>query len=98
MSTLLQRVEGYMAGGRYVVHAELSGSDLEKDIQVTVGPGYLTIKADGAEESTGTPRAEFCCGSFTRTVPLPAEADGDDVTAGCDHGILTVSIGLKTPE
>jgi HSP20 family molecular chaperone IbpA len=80
MSTLLQLVEGSMADGRYVVRAELSGPDLEKDIQVTVRPGYLTIKGK----------------RWNRTVPLPAEADSDDVTAGCEHGILTVSIGLKT--
>jgi HSP20 family molecular chaperone IbpA len=96
MSTLLQRVEGFMADGRYIVRAELSGFDLEKDMEVTVGPGYLTIKAEQAEKSEGMHQAEFSHGSFTRTVPLPAEADSDDVTADCDHGILTVSIGLKT--
>lgn len=96
MSTLLQLVEGSMADGRYVVRAELSGFDLEKDIEVTVRPGYLTIKAGQAEKSEGMHQPEFSYGSLTRTVPLPAEADSDDVTADCDHGILTVSIGLKT--
>lgn len=96
MSTLLQLVEGSMADGRYVVRAELPGFDLEKDIEVTVGPGYLTIKAEQAEKSGGMHPSEFSYGSLTRTVPLPAEADSDDVTTGCDHGILTVSIGLKS--
>jgi len=97
MSTLRQRVEGYMADGRYVVRAELPGGDPEEAIEVTAGPGYLTIKAERTDESEGTHPSEFRGGSFTRTVPLPAEADGGDVTAGCDDGILTVSIGLKNP-
>lgn len=29
---------------------------------------------------------------------LPADADDEDVTAGCHNGILTVSIGLKNTE
>ena len=95
MSTLLHLVEGSMADGRYVVRAELSGFDLEKDAEVAVWPGYLTIKAEQAGKSEGMHQSEFSYGSLTRTVPLPAEADSDDVTVGRDHGILTVSIGLK---
>jgi HSP20 family molecular chaperone IbpA len=29
-------------------------------------------------------------------MPLPAQANADDVKASYDHGILTVSVGLKT--
>ena len=34
-------------------------------------------------------------GSFSRSLPLPADANADDVKASYDHGILTVSVGLK---
>ena len=74
------RVEGSMADGRYVVRAELSGFDLEKDIEVTVGPGYLIIKAEQAGKSEGMHQSEFSDGSLAHTVPLPAEADSDNVT------------------
>jgi len=90
------RVEEYVAGGRYVVRAELPGFDPDKDVEVTVGPGFLTIKAERTDESEGKHRSEFRYGSFTRTVSLPADADDEDVTAGCHNGVLTVSIGLKT--
>lgn len=92
------RVEEYAADGRYVVRAELPGFDPEEDIDVTVGPGFLTIKAERTDEAERRHHSEFRYGSFTRTVLLPADADDDDVTAGCHNGILTVSIGLKTAQ
>ena len=92
------RVEDFVADGRYVVRAELAGFDPEKEIDVTVGPGFLTIHAERSDESEGRHRSEFRYGKFTRTVALPADADSDDVTAGCHNGILTVSIGLKNDE
>jgi HSP20 family protein len=92
------RVEDYVADGRYVVRAEVPGFDPDENVEVTVGPGFLTIKAERADESEGKHHSEFRYGHFTRTVPLPAEADDNDVTAGCHNGILTVSIGLKTTE
>jgi HSP20 family protein len=92
------RLEDHVAEGRYVVRAELAGFDPEKDIEVTVGPGFLTIKAERADESEGRHHSEFRYGRFTRTVALPADADDNDVTAACHNGILTVSIGLKNAE
>ena len=92
------RVEDFVADSRYVVRAELAGFDPEKEIDVTVGPGFLTIHAERSDESEGRHRSEFRYGKFTRTVALPADADSDDVTAGCHNGILTVSIGLKNDE
>ena len=92
------RVEDFVADSRYVVRAELAGFDPAKEIDVTVGPGFLTIHAERSDESEGRHRSEFRYGKFTRTVALPADADSDDVTAGCHNGILTVSIGLKNDE
>ena len=74
------RVEDFVADGRYVVRAELAGFDPEKEIDVTVGPGFLTIHAERSDESEGRHRSEFRYGKFTRTVALPADADSDDVT------------------
>ena len=92
------RVEDFVAGGRYVVRAELPGFEPEKEIDVTVGPGFLTIHAERSDESEGRHRSEFRYGKFTRTVALPADSDSGDVTADCHNGILTVSIGLKNDE
>lgn len=89
------RVEDYMEGDRYMVRAELPGIDPEKDVEVTVGAGYLTVHAERHQKTETKHRSEFRYGSFTRSLPLPASADEDDVKATYHDGILTVSIGLK---
>jgi HSP20 family molecular chaperone IbpA len=89
------RVEEYAEGNRYLIKAELAGIDPEKDLEVTVGSGYLTIHAERSGQIEGKHRSEFRYGSFTRTLALPAGAHEDDITASYHGGILTVSIGLK---
>ncbi len=90
------RVEEYMEDGHCLIRAELAGFDPEKDVEVTVGSGYLTIHAERSDKIAGKRRSEFRYGSFSRTLPLPANADEDAVTASYRDGILTISVGLKT--
>ena len=89
------RIEDFVEGDHYLVRAELAGIDPEKDVEVTVGSGYLTIRAERHDKTEGKHRTEFRYGSFSRSLPLPGDANADDVTATFDHGILTVSVGLK---
>jgi HSP20 family protein len=90
------RVEDYLEGDHYMVRAELAGIDPEKDVEVTVGAGYLTIRAERHDKTEGKHRTEFRYGAFTRSLPLPANANEDDVKATYHDGILTVSVGLHT--
>jgi len=92
------KVEEYVEGDHYLIRAELAGIDPEKDVQVTVGSGYLTIHAERSDKIEGKHRSEFRYGSFSRTLTLPVNADEDAVTASYRDGILTVSVGLKTEE
>jgi HSP20 family protein len=92
------RVEEYLEGDHYLIRAELAGIDPGKDVEVTVGSGYLTIRAERHDKTQGKHRSEFRYGSFTRTLALPADADEDAVTASYRNGILTISIGLKTEQ
>jgi len=89
------RIEDFVEDDHYMVRAELAGIDPEKDVEVTMGPGYLTIRAERHDMTEGKHRTEFRYGSFSRSLPLPANANPDDIKATCDHGILTVSVGLK---
>jgi HSP20 family molecular chaperone IbpA len=89
------RVEDYIEDNHYMVRAELAGINPEKDLEVTVGSGYLTIHAERFDQSEGKHRSEFRYGSFTRTLALPETADEEDVTATYSGGILTLSVGLK---
>ena len=92
------RVEEYVEGDHYMIRAELAGLDPEKDVEVTVGSGYLTIRAERSDKTEGKHRSEFRYGSFSRTMGLPANADEDAVTASYRYGILTISVGLKTEQ
>lgn len=92
------RIEEYVEGDNAVIRAELPGMDPDKDVDVTVQDGVLTIKAERTEEKTEKGRSEFRYGSFLRRVMLPTGADETDVTATYDKGILTVKIAVKQPE
>ncbi|NYH84066.1 Hsp20/alpha crystallin family protein [Actinopolymorpha cephalotaxi] len=85
------RVEDYLEEGTYVLRAELPGVDPDKDVEITVDEGMLTVKAERREEG----RSEFHYGSFARTVPLPTGADESDVRASYSNGILEVRVGVR---
>lgn len=89
------RVEEYSEDGHYVVKAELAGIDPAKEAEVTVGGGYLTIRAERHASVEEAHHSEFRYGVFSRTLALPADADADDVTAAYADGILTVTVGTK---
>lgn len=86
------RVEDSIRDDHYIVRAELPGMDPDKDVEITVEDGTLTIHAERREEHKEAHRSEFHYGSFTRTVPLPARADTEHIAATYDKGILEVSI------
>ena len=92
------RVEEYVEGDRYMIRAELAGVDPAKDVEVMVGSGYLTIRAERSDKIEHKHRSEFRYGSFSRTIVMPANADEDAVTASYSDGILEISIGLKTEQ
>src|SRR5215831_16985230 len=89
------RVEDYVEDGSYVLRAELPGVDPEKDIEVTVSKGVLTISAQRQEETEGKHRSEFRYGAFARSVTLPERADEDRIRASYDRGVLEVVVNLK---
>jgi HSP20 family protein len=92
------RLEEYVEDDKYVIRAELAGIDAAKDVEVMVGSGYLTIRAERSDKTSGKHRSEFRYGSFSRTISLPVNADEDAVTASYRDGILEISVGLKTEQ
>jgi HSP20 family protein len=91
----LLRLEDETREGIYEVRAELPGVDPIEDVEVTVRDGRLTIKALRTRTTESNGLSEFSYGSFSRTVPLPADADEDDISATYDRGILTVTVPLS---
>jgi HSP20 family molecular chaperone IbpA len=88
------RIEDYIEDGQYVVRAEIAGIDPEKDLEVSAGAGYLSIRAVRSGKIEGKHRSEFRYGSFTRTIELPPGADADSVAADYSGGILTIKVAV----
>ena len=78
------------------VAAELPGLE-EKDIQVSLEDGVLTIRGERTaevknEDAKEIRHVETFRGKYERSLRLPAEVDADGVKAVYRNGILTVTL------
>jgi HSP20 family protein len=77
----------------YTVECELPGMD-QKDIDVSVASGVLTIKGvkKGGAETKGAKvyRKETWEGSFQRTLSLPQNLEADKIEASYKEGVLRI--------
>jgi len=89
------RMEDYVRNGDYVVRAELPGVDPEKEVEVSVRDGILSIRAERKEEAIDKSHSEFRYGVFSRQIALPPGADEEHVEASYDKGILEVVVAMK---
>jgi len=94
------RIDVAEADKEIKVTAELPGME-DKDIDISLTKDMLTIKGEKKEEKEEKGksfyRMERSYGSFSRTIPLPAEIDTNKVKADFKKGILTVMLP-KTPQ
>ncbi|WP_230533402.1 Hsp20/alpha crystallin family protein [Microvirga roseola] len=75
------------------VCAELPGLD-EKEVEVLMGDGVLTIRGEKKSEVEDKEHAfsERYYGRFERRIPLPWEVQEDKVEASFKNGVLTVAM------
>jgi HSP20 family protein len=82
----------------FEITAELPGIS-EKDVDVTLADGVLTVKGEKREEKEDKDKnyylAERSYGSFQRSFRLPDNADQDKISAAVAKGVLTVTIAKK---
>jgi len=88
------RVEDYVRENEYVIRAELPGIDPDKDLEISIARGMLTIRAERHEEHEGRHRSEFRYGAYERHMALPENIKDEEIKAAYDKGILTVTIPL----
>lgn len=79
----------------FLVTADLPG--LDKDaIDISLDDGVLTISGDrkleNETEGEGFRRFERAYGSFSRSFSLPQGVDVENVQAGFDNGVLTLTL------
>ncbi|MDQ0092494.1 Hsp20/alpha crystallin family protein [Paeniglutamicibacter psychrophenolicus] len=88
------RVEEFVEDNTLVVRAELPGIDPDKDVEVSVADGVLSISArreDTSEtRSEGRYRSEFRYGSMLRRIALPEGVGESEIKASYKDGILEV--------
>lgn len=79
----------------YEITAELPGLD-EKDIEVKLANGVLTIKGEKREEREEKQKdyyvSERRYGSFIRSFQVPEGVDADKIVASFSKGVLTLSL------
>lgn len=88
-------VEGEKA---YEISAELPGMD-EKNIEVKVADGVLTIKGEKREETEKKEKDYFLqersFGSFERSFEVPDSVEVDQIAASFKKGVLTLTLPKK---
>jgi HSP20 family protein len=84
-------------GTDVVIMLELPGIDVEKDVDIEVAQGRLTItgerqerriQREGEDDQRGVLVRELRYGSFRREFALPEHVKAEDVDAGYDRGML----------
>jgi HSP20 family protein len=95
------RCEEYVEDGKYVLRVEMPGVDPDKDVEVSVADGVLTVAAERREARKEGQRSEFYYGTMRRSLTLPLGVDETAVMAAYHDGILEVTVPLpeeqKTP-
>lgn len=91
------RIEEFSRNGDFVIRAELPGIDPDKDVQIKMQDGMLTIEGTREEHTESDQRSEFFYGRFMRTLTLPSGADEKKIKAEYRDGILEVSIPMRGP-
>lgn len=86
--------DAYRMGDRFYIHVDLPGVDPDS-IDVEIEKNSLTISAErkwDRDEETQVLLNERPAGSFSRQFYLGEGLDTENIEAGYDHGVLTVSI------
>lgn len=78
------------------VIAELPGMD-QKDVEVSLADGVLTLKGEKKSENAGALYTERWHGRFQRSLQLGPDVDPEKVSAAFKNGVLTITLA-KRPE
>ena len=83
----------------FEIATELPGLD-QKDVEVTVSEGVLTIKGEKKEEKEQKGESYYLSerrfGAFLRTFELPRGVDADRIEANFEKGVLRIVLPKKT--
>lgn len=97
---VMPKVDVRENGDAITVEAELPGME-EKDVDVTLRDGILTIKGEKKSERTTKEddyhMSERSYGSFQRSFRVPDNVDNENISAKLEKGVLHITLP-KRPE
>lgn len=98
----VMKIEEFVEDDTMVIKAELPGIDPDKDVEINVADGTLTIRAERRQESKieekGRFQSEFSYGAFSRVMTLPTGATEKDIRATYKDGILEIRVPINKAE
>src|SRR5207302_7949615 len=96
--TFVPAVDIYEDERSITLKVEVPGMD-EKDLDIKLENNTLTVrgerKFEKEEKEENFHRIERRYGTFTRSFTLPQTVDTNRVTAGYEHGVLTIKLAKK---
>jgi HSP20 family protein len=82
----------------FIVTVELAGANKD-DVHVEIEDGVLTVrgekKSEREEKNEKRRYTERSFGVFSRSFTLPSNANGEDVKASFENGVLRIEIGKQ---
>src|SRR5690606_28071003 len=92
---LMPKVDIAAEGNHYTITVEVPGVE-EKDLEVSIADGTLTIRGEKRHEQENREkqyhRVERSYGAFQRMLSLPNDANEEAVEAKFKNGILTLTV------
>lgn len=88
------RMEEIRQDGQLILRVEVPGVDPDKDIDVAIDRGTLTVSGRRVESDQTADRSEFSYGEFMRVITLPRGVDEESVTASYRGGILDIRMDM----
>lgn len=93
--SLTPAIEVSETDNEIVVKAAVPGVD-KKDLNISILDNNLIIKGEVKKEKEEKKKnyykQEIAYGSFSRTIPLPAEVKVDEIKANMKNGVVTITI------
>lgn len=92
------RVEEYEDGGTLRIRVDAPGIDPERDVDLRVADGVLTVVVERLESPERAAKAgyrtELRYGRFSRQIPLPPRAKTERVAATYSDGMLEITVPI----
>lgn len=101
LGTSYPKIDFHETEKEFRLTAELPGMT-EEDIELNLSQEVLTLRGEKKEEKVeddkGWYRMERQYGSFSRSIPLPAEVDSAAIEATMKNGVLKIVMPKKAEE